>query len=194
MATPSCPRLHASPMLPMAGGHGMSHGRAIDVGAGPDRVRQRPRHRVQPDDGEDAEERRSTIGGAAEPRHELHRLGAAIEDPVLHDGEQQDQDAAGSWPSPAHSRPRGSGTRSRRRRWRPSRWRATGPPPVMIQTMSKMRRVPRVRQQHQRERLRPQQRPRDAPEPLEPAGTLQHRVLVVLAAGGPGWPRDTRPC
>jgi hypothetical protein len=26
MASPSCPRLHASPMFPMAGGQGMSHG------------------------------------------------------------------------------------------------------------------------------------------------------------------------
>ena len=39
-------------------------------------------------------------------------------------------------------------------------------------------------QQDQRERLRPEQRPRDVPEPLEPARALEERVFVVLARDG----------
>ena len=117
-------------------------GRAIDVGARLDRVRQGPHHRVQPDQPRTAS---STVDQRPRGR-------AVTSSPPLRAGSGPGTPArtapgsrpTGSSPSPAHSRHRTIGTQSCRRRSRRSRSRGRVRPPVMTQTMSKMRKVPSV--------------------------------------------------
>ena len=107
-------------------------------------------------------------------------LGAPIEDPVLDDREHQDHDqqdhrhrlrvADLEEPERGHVDVGGDRLGGVRRT-------AVGHDPHHVEDPQR----PERRQQHERERLRPQQRPGDAPELLEPAGTFEDGVLVVLA-------------